>query len=203
MPTSKASDYAMPLGRHEIITKDALLWNKRTQYLIENVVLTEENCWEWQRARQNGGRGKNHGVWLSTSAHRRAWELLRGEIPLGLCVLHLCDNPPCVNPNHLFLGTIADNNRDMREKGRGKSFGGKRPDNSGEKNGMSKLNEESVDYIRELYSTTAFTQKELGTLLDIPRTTINQVVKGGRWNRPRLSTVYPHGQYANRAKRNA
>jgi hypothetical protein len=52
-------------------------------------------------------------------AHRVAWTLARGEVPPGLCVLHKCDNPPCCNPDHLFLGTYGDNVRDAHRKGRG------------------------------------------------------------------------------------
>jgi hypothetical protein len=70
-------------------------------------------------ARTALGYGKfsiSPGIWKS--AHRISWELEHGPIPKGKCVLHHCDNPPCVRPSHLFLGTKADNNEDMRKKGR-------------------------------------------------------------------------------------
>ena len=85
-------------------------------------------CWEWQGCSHAGSKNSpNHklayGYYKTQAkkmwaAHRLAWTLVNGDIPLGLCVLHRCDNPICCNPSHLWLGTRADNMRDKYEKGR-------------------------------------------------------------------------------------
>lgn len=76
------------------------------------------SCWTWQGARGRGGYGRFSLALGTLSAHRLAYTLLVGSIPKGMCVCHRCDNPPCVNPDHLFVGTYRDNIRDMMQKGR-------------------------------------------------------------------------------------
>lgn len=76
------------------------------------------SCWEWQGHRDDKGYGDVMFCGREQGAHRFAWESEFGHIPNGLYVLHKCDNPPCVRPDHLFLGTKADNSLDMVRKGR-------------------------------------------------------------------------------------
>jgi hypothetical protein len=83
------------------------------------LVPTVNGCIEWTGTRMRQGYGK---IGIGTKVfltHRIAWELANGPIPDGLLVCHACDNPPCCNVDHLFLGTVADNNADRDQKGRG------------------------------------------------------------------------------------
>jgi hypothetical protein len=75
-------------------------------------------CWLWMASRFAGGYGRIDVNKHSKVAHRVAWGLVKGDIPDGLLALHRCDNPPCVNPDHLFLGTHKDNTQDALSKGR-------------------------------------------------------------------------------------
>lgn len=79
------------------------------------VTETPTGCWEWAGYRDSDGYGQ---LGRNTKAHRRMYELAIGPIPAGLLILHACDNPPCVQPEHLFAGTKRDNGIDMAAKGR-------------------------------------------------------------------------------------
>lgn len=93
---------------------------------LEYVVDPDTGCWLWQKAITTHGYGSTHTPRpnpVKVFAHRMMWERVNGPIPQGegyhgTCVLHHCDNPSCVNPEHLFLGTHQDNMRDMIAKGR-------------------------------------------------------------------------------------
>ena len=103
----------------------------------------EQACWLWTASMNCYGYGCFQvGTRKNVSAHRFAWALAHGPIPKGMCVLHRCDVPACVNQAHLFLGTQADNAADREAKGRS-------ADNRGEKNPASKLTEAKV---REIVS---------------------------------------------------
>ena len=105
-------------------------WANVEKRFFEKVALPEDlnDCWEWIGAKGDGGYG-SFTFEGRCGAHRVAWEMRNGPIPKGdgyhgTCVLHDCDNPGCVNPNHLFLGTQTDNMRDAGTKGRRSSNDG-------------------------------------------------------------------------------
>jgi hypothetical protein len=96
--------------------------------LLRKIVINEyTDCWEWQGGKNNVGYGlirDEHGM---RTTHRVSYELYKGNIPKNLCVLHSCDNPKCVNPEHLRLGTRKDNTQDMISKGRTNYIGMHKP----------------------------------------------------------------------------
>jgi hypothetical protein len=107
------------------------------------------DCIEWQGARRRHDYGYLVVRGRQILAHRWVWEQAHGPIPPGLCILHRCDNPPCVRLDHLWLGTKGDNARDRHAKGRDSHA--PRGDKRGERNGRAKVTEADVRRIRGMY----------------------------------------------------
>lgn len=135
-----------------------------------------DSCWEWTGARMPRGYGairmpgRIHGY-----AHRAAWIAEYGPIPIGMCVCHRCDNPPCCNPSHLFLGTRADNAADREAKGRG--IPGMSP---GSLNPAAKLNDDMVRQIRDLRSQ-GMEVTQIAERYGITKAAISKVVLRRTW----------------------
>jgi len=138
---------------------------------------SDNECWAWKYGtfKKRGGYGQFSYNSIPSYAHRVSWELVFGEIENGLCVLHKCDNPPCCNPNHLFLGTRADNNEDMENKGRSVKRGA-----LGEKNINAKLTAQDITNIKRLRKTGK-PRKEVAALFDVSIATISRITSNKAW----------------------
>lgn len=131
------------------------------------------DCQEWTGARNRLGYGimmRGNRFWL---AHRYYWTQANGPIPTGMCVLHTCDNPPCINLDHLWLGTIADNNKDRHAKGRTGFV-------VGEAHHRAKLTANQVREARELRAH-GWSWPKLGRHFGVTHTTIRLAVTGRFW----------------------
>lgn len=146
-------------------------------------------CWEWTGARKRTGYGHFGLKGRTQIAHRISWRMHHGEIPDDLCVLHRCDNPPCVNPEHLWLGTQADNVRDMETKGRKRAASGNRngsrlhPESRprGVAVAISRMTADSVREARQRYTLGGETIAGLSRSFGVGETTIRNIVKNRTW----------------------
>jgi hypothetical protein len=133
-------------------------------------------CWEWSGSKNGDGYGRFSYGKITQYAHRVVWILKYNKIPKNIQVLHHCNNPSCVNPIHLFLGTQKDNMNDRDKKGRTphtRLFGSK--------NGKSKLIEEQVITIRILHKI-GFSLIELSRIYKVNVTTIEDITNRHSWN---------------------
>ena len=121
-------------------------------------------CWIWFASTHPEGYGRFAMNGKTQKAHRAAYEIYKGFIPEGYCVCHTCDNPACVNPNHLFLGTVAENNADKTKKGRS----------------AKKLNSEMVRVIKSQLSGGA-SLNSLARLFKVTRAMIVQIKYNRNW----------------------
>lgn len=159
-------------------------------------------CWVWTAWRDRHGYGHifrgGHRHAGSVRAHRFSWELHYGAIPNGLHVLHHCDNPPCVRPDHLWLGTQRDNNEDRHNKGR--SRGGSRPVVTwqqqhperilrGVQIATAKLTDARVLEMRRRYAAGGVSYKTLARENGISKATCAEILTGKIWRHVTLDEV--------------
>jgi len=131
-------------------------------------------CWVWTASVDSNGYGKIFYQGKLIRASRMVWFLMFDEWPEA--VLHRCDNPPCVNPAHLFKGTQSDNLSDMRQKGRHRYEA-----HSGVDNGRAKVTEEQVKQIRELCKRGDLTQREIGKLFGLSNQMVSRIAAQQAW----------------------
>lgn len=138
-----------------------------------NVQRTDK-CWIWTGTKHKLGYGQFCVGKKTWKTHRLSWLLNNGFLPETMDVLHTCDNPPCVNPEHLWIGTHSENMRDMIGKGRRVyAVGSKAP--------RAKLTEEGVLSIRKLYKRSNFTFADLADLFKVSRSTIQHILHRKTW----------------------
>lgn len=165
MATSNFKNFS--ITRADIISAvmDERFWSK---------VDKSGDCWEWIACKTKAGYGQYSVNGSREYTHRLSWEYKYGPITSGIFVCHKCDNPACINPEHLFLGTQKDNMGDCHAKGRGS----KPPIHYGESHPMSKLTEEEVIRIR---SFSHLGPPGVGKLFGISRQLAGAVLKRQIW----------------------
>ena len=145
-------------------TTEARFWEK---------VDKSAECWLWQAGSVVKGYGRIRINGRMQLAHRVAWELTYGKIPNGMCVLHACDVRACTRPDHLFLGTYADNTRDAIDKGRNVMAGA-----LGTRNPATNLCELDVWLIRNIKGQT---HRAIAKFFDISRETVTNIINRKTW----------------------
>ena len=157
--------------------------NQLERFWEKVAVLGPDDCWEWLGCKNYFGYGVFH-LHGNTNllAHRMSMYIEVGEIGehdshYGMCVCHKCDNPGCVNPNHLFIGTQRENMKDMENKKRKSYETGK----IGELNNSAKLTEPEVLEIRDKYATGLYYQKTLALEYGVTQPLIGYIVRREIW----------------------
>ncbi len=144
------------------MTREQRFWSK---------VQRSDGCWEWQGSLAVGGYGQIMSSRRRCFTHRASWEINVGTIPPGLHVLHRCDNPSCVRPDHLFLGSHADNMADKAAKGRA----------ARERNGNAKLSEADVIAMRFAHVIAGVTGVSLGPAMGVTVQHANAILRRATW----------------------
>jgi hypothetical protein len=150
-------------------------WRRPIKERFEEKVEKSDECWPWVGCLTPKGYGQinSGGRGSPVAVHRLAYFLLFGPIPKGMLVLHRCDNPACVRPDHLFLGTAQDNSSDMVRKGRARGIRGNHP--------KAKLREEQVIEIRRRYALGNVSMRGLAKIFGVGSDQICRIVNRKKW----------------------
>ena len=150
-------------------------------------VVKSDKCWEWIGSKDDEGYGRMHLGNGSIKAHRLSFLIAHGTISVGMCICHTCDNPSCVNPEHLWAGTNYENQHDKLKKqreARGATHGTRtKPEcvKRGVANGRSKLNPELVESIRDQYASGKISYKKLASKFNVSKTLVRKIVANTLW----------------------
>ena len=146
----------------------------KNRFLDKIYFIPFHSCWEWSASVRRKDQGYG-AFWFNGKHHpasRISFQIFKGEIQDGLVVCHKCDNPACVNPDHLFLGTSADNSKDMTNK---------RRQMHGSSHYKAKLTEEDVVLIRKIYGLGILSMGKLAKQFGVSRPMIGNIVNNKNW----------------------
>jgi len=155
-----------------------IIFNKRLlkRFWSKVDIKGEDDCWEWKRCVGNKGYGHFNLSYKTIRSHRLSYMIANNlqYIDPNIAVCHRCDNPSCVNPKHLFIGTFWDNNQDRHSKGRDGSA-------KGENHGNAKLKTNQVLEIIKLYAQSAISRKDLADTYNVSESCIDKIVDNKSW----------------------
>lgn len=124
------------------------------------------DCWTWTASKNHGGYGQFGANGKGYISHRVSWSISNGDIPKGMLICHHCDNPPCVNPDHLFLGTYQDNMDDKMRKGR---------------HGTQKVRTRDIP-IMMMCRRKGMEYSDIADLFSLSTSTVNNILIGRAWS---------------------
>ncbi|HBD95461.1 MAG TPA: hypothetical protein DC057_14930 [Spirochaetia bacterium] len=167
--------------------------NEIKKILYDRIFINNNDCWEWQGTTKNK-YGELDYKGKKFKAHRLSYMLKNNNFHISskIKICHTCDNPKCINPNHLFAGTQRDNIYDMENKNRSVHL-------KGSQNGNSKVTERQVVEIRNKYSTNKFSQRELGEKYGLSSSMVGEIIRGNFWKHigGKITLIGQKGRYKN------